>query len=429
MADNIIQLPRPKPLRTGAEPLAFFARVGFNDHAELLQLLAAGERGLFGFVVEAQNAAERHKDLLVEARKREMDLVLDPKTHQLGLPGSYTSSLAKLPWAGEGRYQMPSDFAGDAGQAKAARLVEFALKHGFTQILGPTHVLTGPNDIWLRRDIEMMRLMAQEIEKVGQPLGLIYPLTVPIRTMRDDTLRSALLSAAQDAPCDSIWLRVENFGDDATGEKTAAYVRACQDFHARELPLVADHIGGLPALAALAFGSVGGIAHGVTINQSFKASAWRRPPRPSDGFGSSARVYLPLLDMLVKRHVAQVLLESSPRIRSRHQCKDPSCCQHGEREMLTHPARHAMYQRAREIEKLSVTPPALRRSQFVDHVRQVSDETAQLAAFEKLPAVLKRPLAEKQKKMGAFREAMVHLEKSLTTESEAIRPLRKGVGK
>ena len=48
------------------------------------------------------------------------------------------------------------------------------------------------------------------------------------------------------------------------GEKAAAYIEACRDFHKQGIPVIGDHVGGLPGLAALAFGAVGGIAHGVT---------------------------------------------------------------------------------------------------------------------------------------------------------------------
>ena len=55
------------------------------------------------------------------------------------------------------------------------------------------------------------------------------------------------------------------------------YIEACCDFHAKNLPIVGDHIGGLPGLSTLAFGAIGGVAHGVTVQQSFKAASWRLP--------------------------------------------------------------------------------------------------------------------------------------------------------
>jgi hypothetical protein len=166
--------------------------------------------------------------------------------------------------------------------------------------------------------------------------------------LRNSAERRHIIAALADAPCDAIWLKVENFGDDATAEKVAAYIDACRDFHERGLPLVGDHIGGLPGLGALAFGAVGGIAHGVTMQQNFKASGWRQPPVKGKG-GPSWRVYIPQLDLLLRRNAAQRLFAASPKINAICGCRDTHCCPHGPRDMLDHPARHAIYQRVREI--------------------------------------------------------------------------------
>ena len=224
----------------------------------------------------------------------------------MGLPGSHTSSLAALPWGLE-RHHLVADFTKAEGQERARQIVEFALSNGFTQLLGPSHLLSGANDPWLRRDIETMASSAKHIEAAGNAIDLIYSLAVPIDVLRNRSERQALVAAIADAPCDAIWLKIENFGDDATGEKTAAYIEMCQDFHDRGVPLVSDYAGGLPGIAGLAFGAVGGIAHGVTMNQNFKASSWRRPPTRSGG-GQTWRVYFQQLDMLMKPPVANPFL-------------------------------------------------------------------------------------------------------------------------
>ncbi|MBL8660926.1 MAG: hypothetical protein JNM75_14365 [Rhodospirillales bacterium] len=82
----------------------------------------------------------------------------------------------------------------------------------------------------------------------GATLDLVYHLAVPMTVLPSATERRAIIAALDDAPCDAIWLKVENFGDNATGEKLAAYIDACRDFHERGVPLVGDHIGGLPWL-------------------------------------------------------------------------------------------------------------------------------------------------------------------------------------
>ncbi len=199
--------------------------------------------------------------------------------------------------------------------------------------------------------------------------------------MRNTVERRAIIAALADAPCAAIWLKVENFGDDATGEKVAAYIEACRDFHERGLPLIGDYIGGLPGLGALAFGAVGGIAHGVTMQQNFKASGWRRPHVKGSG-GPTWRIYIPQLDLLLRRNTAQNLFGTSPKIKAMCGCRDTHCCPHGPGDMLNHPARHAIYQRAREIERLSSVPQTVRAGQYLNqNVRRASDDVAHVAAI------------------------------------------------
>jgi hypothetical protein len=97
MTADVIQLPRPRQARTGPAPLAFFVRVGFNDHREMLELITVGERGFFGFVIEAQYV-ERHRELIEEARRRDFGLILDPKTQPMALQGGHNERLGALPW-------------------------------------------------------------------------------------------------------------------------------------------------------------------------------------------------------------------------------------------------------------------------------------------------------------------------------------------
>jgi len=77
--------------------LGFFVRVGRNAHTELLHLIATGERGFVGFVIDAHNA-EHHRVLITKARRHDLDVILDPKTQQMGFPGAHTQRLAALPW-------------------------------------------------------------------------------------------------------------------------------------------------------------------------------------------------------------------------------------------------------------------------------------------------------------------------------------------
>ena len=253
MSADVIALPRPKAARTPSNDLGFYVRVGRNDHIELLHLLASGERGIFGFVIEAQNL-DRHRELIVDARRRGLDVILDPRTQQMAFPHCLSASLSSLPW-GLDRHHGVADFDGPEGKRRAQQIVEFAATNGFTQILGPSHFLTGTNDQWLRRDILSMSSTADAIAASRFDLGLIYSLALPMKALRLSAERRALISAMADAPCNAIWMKAENFGDHSTGEKAAAYFEACRDFHGLGLPIVGDHVGGLPGRRRACFRS------------------------------------------------------------------------------------------------------------------------------------------------------------------------------
>lgn len=424
MSNNVIPLPSRSGPRRSAGSLGLYVRVGRNDHVALQGLLSSGEDGVFGFVIDAHHI-QRHEALITEARQRGLDVILDPKTLQMGFPEGITEGLSALPW-GLPHHHNVTDFDGAAGRKRAAQIVETAVAHQFSQLLGPTHFLSSASDPWLRRDVNMMNHIATEIRRHGRgkELDLIYPVVVPMSVLRNAGERKAIIAAIDDAPCSAIWLMVENFGDDATGDKLAAYVEACRDFHQWELPLVADHVGGLPGLGALALGAVGGIAHGVTTHQNFRTANWRRPAVPG-GFGAGCRVYVPQLDLLLKRSTAEELFAASSRIKALFGCRDTHCCLHGVRDMLADPARHAVFQRSRQIESLSTVPQSLRAGHYLDHVRKVSDHVAQLAAFPVGDELLAKKLQDKQRHMGRFRQTAAHLVENSKSASVAVPPRRR----
>ena len=89
--------------------------------------------------------------------------------------------------------------------------------------------------------------------------------------------------------------------------------------------MIGDHLGGLVGLGLLAFGAVGGPAHGVTSRERFDSSGWRKERQPGNGWSMSHRVYIRELDLMLKRDEARLLLESTTRARSLFGCRDSHC--------------------------------------------------------------------------------------------------------
>lgn len=401
---NVIQLPRPQRLRPSPARLGYYLRIGRNDHVTVGHLLAGGEQAYLGLVIEAQHAF-RHRELIASASARGLDVVLDTKSQPAAFIGGYSPRLGSLPW-GLGRQATLADYAGVEGMRRADEIVGFVQDHGLSAVLAPTHLIASANDPWFDVD----RRVATRLRALLPPsAGLVYSLAVPMQLLRNAGERDALVEGLRGVEMDALWFKIENFGADATGEKVRAYVEASEAFHILGVPLIADHVAGLPSLASLAFGAVGGIAHGIMMLEGFKASGWRRPPNGNPRT-PSPRVYLQNIDMLISRDQAAEFFEHSTRVKGQHACRDPRCCPRGARDMLEHPGRHYCYTHARQLEALSATPAAPRVNAFMEGtLRPRSDALAAAASLglrdEKLSNALQR---EAPKHGPAARRARAH---------------------
>ena len=97
--------------------------------------------------------------------------------------------------------------------------------------------------------------------------------------------------------------------------------------------------------------------------------------------------------------------------------------------MINHPARHALYQRAREIEGLSGTPQSTRAARYLDEkVRRISDDVAAVAGISGLEEALQGQLLKKQGGVSRFRQAVAHLAEASPCDSIALAPPRRAAG-
>jgi hypothetical protein len=414
---NVVHLPRPTPLRPSPQRFGYYLRVGRNDHHTVANLLAEGEQAYLGLIVEAQNAP-RHRELIALAAGRGLDVVLDTKSQPAAFVGGFSPGLGALPW-GLGRVATRDDYAGQSGIRRADEIAQFAIDHSFSAVIAPTHLVSSANDPWFSIDRHVARRLN---DVLPSSVGVIYSLAIPLQVLRNVEERAAIVEGLRNVEVDALWLRVENFGADASGEKVQAFVQACEAFHALGIPLIADCVAGIPALASLAFGAVGGTAHGVMMFEGFRASGWRRYPSGSPR-APAPRIYLQNLDMLVKREHAETFLEHSTRMRSLHACRDTRCCARGARDMLEHPARHYCYTHARQIEMLASLPQSQRISQFMDRVvRPQSDLLASAASLNFGDESLNSSLQKRHRRMGRVRGVLSHMAESFEAESIARVP-------
>lgn len=362
----------PRSIRPAPDPLGLYFRPNHNDHNVLSNLIAAGDTNFFGVVLDPAHLG-RQVELRDQVLDRSIDLILDPKTQEASAPGRYTDRLGKLPWIG-GHCSNLEDFSGTLGMRRMLELAKFSVGEGFTQVIAPTHFLQSTDDPWLMADIDnAIRLRDQLDKHAQQRIPIIYSLAVPYKVFRDAKGRNNLIERLRRVPIDSLWLKVAGLGSDSTSSGIINYIKAAEDFHSLEVPVVGDHIGGMAGLSLLAFGAVGGIAHGITFSERFDTTHWPKPQGKSQ-FGQERRVYIAAVDMMLKPKQAEELFAASSRAKTLFGCGDKHCCPRGIKDMVGNPARHFMVQRMGHIAELSQIPEQLRPQRFLDrHLRPATD--------------------------------------------------------
>lgn len=401
----------PRAVRPAPDPLGLYLRPGRNDHAEMLNLIASGDAACFGAVFDP-TLCDRHEVLREQITAHRLDAILDPKTQPSATIGGYTEALGALPW-GRGRPHAMSDFEGASGRRLIAAVGDFVLANGFTQVMAPTHILRTANDPWLAVDIEVTHRMRDYLDRAGDTrIPIIYSLAVSNALFRDVNQRRRIIETLRTTPIAALWLKVDGFGAAASPTATRTYIAAAAEFHDLDVPLVGDQIGGAVGLSLIAFGAVGGIAHGITLGERFDASSWRRPPpEEAPNFGPHRRVYVPAIDAMLKPKEAQALIEISTRTRSLFACNDSRCCPRGVRDMLEKPGRHFLYQRIKEISGLGQIPEGLRPQRFLDqHLRSATDKALAAATInwgdDPMANVMAKKMQDNRKRLDNLRIAL-----------------------
>jgi hypothetical protein len=380
-----------------------YVRVGRLDQRELQSFIVTGASGITGVVFEAKRVAQQ-RELLSLVLERRLDAVLDPQTQPMATIGGYAKGMDSLPWS-EKRPHSLEDFAAPfARQQLVEKIAQFVLQHGFTQVLAPTHLIIGPDDPWLAIDIACANALRSALERNGVGhVQLNYSMALTYEAFRTPARRHAILAQLHRVNTDCLWLNIDGCGSSSSPTAVTRYGDAATDFHVLGKPIVADHVGGLVGLSLLAFGVVGGLAHGVTLGERFDTAAWHKPPQ-GNAFGQKLRIYIPQIDMLLPRDDAEKFFEmGGGRARTHFGCRDTRCCGRGITDMLQAPGRHFLYQRTRDIAGLGQIPESLRPSQFLEeHLRPASDASL-LASRLMLPEMLTKKAVKQSKRLNDLR--------------------------
>jgi hypothetical protein len=414
---NVTQM-FPRAVRCAPDPLGLYFRVGNNDHNMIANLISGGVGNFSGVVVSGRTT--KSQTLVREAAlSKKLDVILDPQTMQLAMPGAFSDSIGGLPW-GCGHVHTINNF----DVRKTARdIAEHVATNDYSAVLAPTHYLDDLESPWVQIDSETTNRLRTELDSLGcKQTPIIYAAAVPYAAIKRAGTVAPLIHSLRSTQIDAIWLQTAGFGSDATPTALRRYVSEAAEFHSLQLPVIADKVGGVIGQALIAFGAASGIASGITINEKSDVSGWRKPRAEPSGFGMPTRVYIPGLDMLFKRQEAAALLEPA-RGRAMLGCTDTDCCPKGIVDTLANPGRHFAIQRIQEMAALSNVPETLRASKFLESFRRKTDLTLKASTqLQASPETMKRLLAQRLR-LDALRTAMADMLEVSTPSSFAQPPM------
>lgn len=358
-----------------------FLRVGHTGHRKLEELIAANRIRFQRFVFDAAHLEEQ-KDLLHLLQKAGCEIILDPNTAEMAAKGRFDSSVSKLPWGNPDRPWQPDDFGKSRNLDTAKAIAEFAVKYDVDAILSPAHFADEMPSPWTIVDLRICEELRHELDRAGgSHVAIDYQIVTTNTFLKEKIVRDALVANIRHLPIENVWLRASGFGASATGAATRAFIESARGFHELNRPIIADYAGGFSALAAAAFGAVGGFCHGVAQKENFRISEWEKPAK--GGGGSAKRIYIPELDRAFKSEQLSAFF-GIKGTRARFVCNDTKCCPHGTEDMIENPHRHFIIQRSKQIEALANVPEKHRAEHFLLHQLDPAVRSARFASRLKI---------------------------------------------
>jgi hypothetical protein len=421
--NNIVYLHGEPP------PVAQFLRIGSSTHRRLEQFLAAGQLPYQRFVVDA-GVFKRQEQLINALRLDGRELVLDTNVAELSVVGRYNGMPRGAPWANPNGVLTEAHLrAGEHEFDLIGKIARFVVENGIKRAMAPSHFLHEATDDWFRTDLAACEALRMALDRAGaRDVPIDYPLLVSNAAFNDVAQRRVLVAAMRSLPIDSIWLRISGFGADATPAGVRKYISATRDFHGLGKPVIADCVGGLSAMAILAFGAAGGIAHGLAAKERFSAIGWHKPARPPDPDkkrGSNAySVLLPGIDRLLKPEQVQALIDASGG-RRLLSCNDRRCCPNGFDDTMRDPKGHYLRQRAWQCEAVSKVPESRRTQDFLDNTLASADRTArQIAKLRVTDTAVAAITARNAERLDRLRVVLENLRETeaVSTRSAAFPP-------
>ncbi len=428
----------PFPMTAAAKPrLAQFVRIG-EAHKKLADLHASGRLPADRVVVDASRL--RHQRELIEALQDDgAEIVLDTEVAELAAPSKVGGHSRHAPWAsaGDGGLVGPEQFEADAASDVIGQIARFAVSSRIDTVLAPTHYLGDPSVTdWSVVDARACALLREALDREGgQHIAIDYPIIAPHTQLNSDAFRGGLMRMIVDLPVENVWVRASGLGSDAGPLTMKRYLSAMAGLHNMGKPVIADQLGGLPGLVAMAFGAASGVAQGIGERERFDARAWYQPPPPrnEDGFGRAVRIGIPGLGKSATIKELELLV-SARGGRKLVACGDRRCCPHGLKDMIDDPRRHAAYQAFSSVRALEDVPhlsreryllngPIAEADRLARGIKQLKPSESEAALHEIDLSKLMKRFHDHSRKVEKLRTTLERIHENRSDETPRARPV------
>lgn len=420
------------------QPVGHFIRLGESGYNKLANLHAAGRFPATRVVVDASRL-KHQKELVSALRAKGAEVVLDTKVAELSALEKFEGYARHAPWAalGHGGPLTPAHFDPKRAEDIFGQIARFAIEYRVHAVLAPGHFLADPTfGGWFDIDRASCLALRRALDREGgREIAIDYQLIVPHTALNDDAARSDFLGGLQDLPYDNLWVRASGFGNDAGPLTTKRFITAMAGLHNLGKPIIADYLGGLVGHAALAFGAISGLSHGISEKERFDAHSWHKPAKKADNsnFGRATRIFMAGLDRSATIPELELMADArgGRRIVT---CCDRACCPHGLKDTIADPRQHAAYQSFTMMAELAAVPDLNREQHFLSgrmadvdrqarQAKELKFDVTEAAGRKIDVAQLTKRLVDHSKQVEKMRLSLEDLHESRADGGPRVRPL------
>lgn len=384
---NVVAFPSQAALY---QPIGHFIRLGDSGYKKNAELHAQNLLKAKRFVVNGSRIGYQREDIRM-LREGGAEVVLDPRTVELGSLKYCGGEAAKAPWAVEdGSVLTPQLRTPGHIFDLYGRIARCAVDHQVDAVLSPSSLVTG-NGFKAVFDIDRAACLAMRSAldaNGGKEIAIDYLLVVRLVDLTDEKRRLELISALADLPFENLWLRIATSGGLAGPLTAQRLIKVLSAIHNIGKPVILDYTGGLTGEALIAMNVVSGVAHGVGERGSFKADGWNKAPRKPDPEeerkgGRASRVdvsvfgrsfTIPEMETLLTAKGAKSLLVST----------DKRILPNGPSDLRSDVRRLNALEAEKRIDAIETTP-TLKRPEFFAEVRMKEAEQAARKAARLTP--------------------------------------------